>query len=282
MTDQNADNAAPEEPKDSSNKGMAIRAGMQAVGGAIPFAGGILSAIAGVWGEQEQKKAYEFLRAWIEMLEGEMREKQRVITEIITRVDLQNEEISKRVRSDEYQQLMRKAFRNWAGAESRQKQEYIRNVLSNAAAATLVSDDVVSLFIEWLQKYSEFHFAVIGAIYNHTGSTRADIWQRLGRQPVREDSAEADLFKLLIRDLSTGGVIRQERPTDYAGNFVKKSPPKTRGTPSRTMTSAFDDEEVYVLTALGKQFVHYAMTELVQKIEYQDTAEESPTASKAA
>ena len=282
MTDQNAGNSAPQEPEDSGNKGVAIRAGMQAVGGAIPFAGGVLSAIAGVWGEQEQKKAYEFLKAWIQMLECEMREKQRVITEIITRIDLQNEEIAKRVRSDEYQQLMRKAFRNWAGAESLRKQDYIRNVLSNAASATLVSDDVISLFIEWLQKYSEFHFAVIGAIFNHTGSTRSDIWQRLGRQPVREDSADADLFKLLMRDLSTGGVIRQERPTDYAGNFIKKTPPKTRGPVSRTTTSAFDDEDVYVLTALGQQFVHYAMTELVPMVEYQGTTEENPPANKAA
>lgn len=194
---------------------MAARAGIQAIGGAVPFAGGVLSAIAGIWGEQEQKKAYDFLKNWLKMIEDEVREKQRVITEIISRVDLQDEEISKRVRSDEYQSLLKKTFRNWAGAESRKKQDYIRNVLSNAAAGKFVSDDVVYLFIEWLQKYSEFHFSVIGAIYNHSGSTRADIWQRLGREAVREDSADADLFKLLIRDLSTGGVIRQHRETDY-------------------------------------------------------------------
>lgn len=41
-------------------------------------------------------------------------------------------------------------------------------------------------------------------------------------QTPREDSAEADLFKLLIRDLSTGGVIRQERDVNQLGQFVRK------------------------------------------------------------
>ena len=33
--------------------------------------------------------------------------------------------------------------------------------------------------------------------------------------------------------------------------------------------SAFDNEERYELTALGKQFVHYAMTELTLKLQYE-------------
>jgi hypothetical protein len=32
------------------------------------------------------------------------------------------------------------------------------------------------------------------------------------------------------------------------------------------MASAFDDEKEYELTELGKQFVHYTMTEFVPKI----------------
>ena len=32
------------------------------------------------------------------------------------------------------------------------------------------------------------------------------------------------------------------------------------------MKSAFDDKEQYVLTELGKQFVHYTMDELVSRI----------------
>jgi hypothetical protein len=88
--------------------------------------------------------------------------------------------------------------------ESRKKQEYVRNLLSNAAAAKFVSDDVVMLFLAWLNQYSESHFAVIAEIYKAPGITRAGIWDALGKDDVREDSAEADLFKLLVRDLSGG------------------------------------------------------------------------------
>jgi hypothetical protein len=169
---------------------------------------------------------------------------------------------------------MKKAFRNWSGTESAQKQEYIRNILCNAAGASMVSDDVVSLFIEWLQRYSEFHFAVIGEIYRNPGSTRAEIWDNLGKGSVREDSAEADLFKLLVRDLSTGGIIRQRRDTDNDGNFYTKQRVRAarRGTGQRVMKSAFDDSEDYFLTSLGQQFVHYAMNGLTVKITYQAAA----------
>jgi len=135
----------------------------------------------------------------------------------------------------------------------------------------VVSDDVVSLFVDWLQNYSEFHFVVIGELYHNPGATRGQIWSNLGKGTVREDSAEADLFRLLVRDLSAGGIIRQHRETDYAGNFIAKRPQSGRPASrvaGRTMKSAFDDGEQYELTALGQQFVHYAMTELTLKITY--------------
>jgi len=41
-----------------------------------------------------------------------------------------------------------------------------------------------------------------------------DIWNELYGDMPREDSAEEDLYRLLIRDPSTGGVIRQNRNTN--------------------------------------------------------------------
>ena len=79
------------------------------------------------------------------------------------------------------------------------------------------------------------------------------MWDSVHGESVREDSAEADLFKLLIRDLSTGGVIRQHRDTTADGQFVRRQPVRTpRGHASRTMKSAFDDKEQYELTELGR------------------------------
>lgn len=185
----------------------------------------------------------------------------------MSRLDMSNEGISNRVDSPEYQKLVRKAFRNWSGAESEAKQRVVRNILANAASARTTSDEVVSLFLDWIADYSEFHFEVISSIYNADGITRGGIWRKLQRPDVRENSADADLFKLLIRDLSTGGVIRQHREVDYAGNFVRK-PRQSAARGDTQLKSAFDDEEGYELTALGSQFVHYALNEITPKIAF--------------
>ena len=278
MSDDKPLAGIPELPEGAKG-GQAARGILNTASGAIPVLGGLLSAIAGVWSEREQERVNNFFEHWLQMLAAEMREKERTIIEIMARLDMRDEEVSKRIESPEYQALLRKAFRDWAGTESEEKRAFVRNVLANAGASKIVSDVVIKLFLQWIKDYSEFHFAVIGAIYNNAGITRGGVWRKLGRDEVREDSADADLFKLLFRDLSTGGIVRQHRETDYAGNFLakpsRKGPPLPKGT-ARPMKSAFDEDEQYELTALGDQFVHYAMTDLPPKLEFK--MDESKTA----
>lgn len=272
MTDEDA-NTKSDLPG-SGRKGQVARGAIQAIGGLIPFASGLFAAAAGAWSEEEQKQVNEFLLGLLQMVKDEVQEKHGTMLEIAARLDMHDEDIKQRIQSKEYQKLLKKAFRNWSGAESDKKREYVRNILSNAAAARVTTDEVVSLFLDWLHTYSEFHFAVIGDIYQHPGTTRKDIWSRVG-QPGRpkEVSAEADLFKLLIYDLSVGHVIRQHRETDYQGNFIPKERSKPiRGSGPKSITSAFDDEKQYELTSLGQQFVHYAMTDLPPKIEFHPDA----------
>lgn len=267
MSDDSS-NAGQDMPDDGV-VGKAARGALQVAGGAVPFVGGLLSAIAGAWSENEQAKVNKFFEQWVRMLQEEMKEKEATVIEIMSRVNLQDEKIAARVESKEFQSLVKKTFRDWAGAESEDKRVLIRNILSNAASSNLSSDDVVRMFIDWIGLYSELHFKVIGAIYNTNGISRGGIWRKIGKGAVREDSADADLYKLLIRDLSTGGVIRQHRDTDYNGNFIAKAPVKrSTGGQGRVLASAFDEEDQYELTELGKQFVHYAMTELTARIEY--------------
>ena len=177
----------------------------------MPFAGGILSAIAGAWSEQEQEKVNRFFEHWVQMLQDELKEKAETIVEIMARLDLRDETVAERVESKEYQSLVKKTFREWAGSESEKKRIYIRNILSNAAATRVSSDDVVRMYLDWIDTYSEMHFDVIAAIYNANGITRGEIWRKIGKGPVQEASADADLYKLLIRDLSMGSIIRQHR-----------------------------------------------------------------------
>ena len=276
--DKPSDNDPGDTPPTSGKVAKISRGALQVAGGAVPIAGGVLSAIAGAWSEAEQDRHNQFFEHWIRMLKDELKEKERTIFEIMARLDLQDEEIAKRVESTEYQSLVKKAFREWAGTESETKRQYVRNILTNAAASRVSDDDVVRLYLDWLENYSELHFQVIGAIYNSDGITRGEIWRKIGKGQVREDSAEADLYKLLFRDLSTGQIIRQHRETDYHGNFIAKTPERRpKGSGPKPMVSAFDDGEGYDLTELGKKFVHYAMTEVPPKIAFSD---ESPEPEK--
>lgn len=262
--------ASPSEP-DQTKGGQFIRGGLQILGGAIPWAGGLIAAAASIWSEKEQQKVNDFLQHCIQMIQDELKEKQETIAEVIQRLDMHDEKISNRVSSAEYQSLVKKALRDWVGAENENKREFIRNILANAAASTVTSDDVVRMFLEWIAKYSALHFQVIAKIYNNDGITRGEIWRQIGKGPVREDSADADLYKLLFRDLSTGGIVRQHRKVTYSGEFVRKARQgHSRGSGSDIMKSAFDEEDGYELTTLGKHFVHYAMTDLPLKIAYKD------------
>lgn len=266
-------------PKEGNATKIA-RGALEVIGGIVPFAGGFFSAAAGAWSDTEQDRVNKFFQQWIKMLEDEIREKERTILEIMARLDIHDEKIAERLESKEYQSLLKKTFREWSGAESEDKRTYIRNILVNAAASSMTSDEVVRLFIDWLKTYSELHFKVIAVIYKRgtNGVSRSGVWSGLGKVAVAENSADADLFKLLFRDLSTGGVIRQHREVDYYGNFVPKTPERRpKGSGPKPLTSAFDGEDSYELTELGKQFVHYAMTDLPLKIEYkasEDTSKE--------
>lgn len=234
--------------------------------GGVPVVGGVFGGAGGAWSESEQAHFNKVFAAWLKLQEAEVIEIGITIAEILTRLDLNDEKVRERIESPEYLKLIKKCFRDWSAAESEEKRVLVRNLLLNAASHRICSDDVVRMFIQWIDVYSEAHFAVIRHIYKNEGCTRAAIWAAVYSHAVREDSPEADLFKLLVQDLSTGHVIRQHREKDYYGRFMKAQP-KPRGEASSLMTSAFDNEKRYELTELGKQFVRYTMEGVMPLIE---------------
>lgn len=249
----------------SANKGPSFARFALAALGSVPFAGGALAGIGGAWSEKEQANINSVLQAWLKIQEEDLESIGKTLTEVMIRLDVQDEKVLTRIQSKEYLSLIKKCFRDWSASDSEDKRVLLRNLLSNAASSFLTHDDVIKLFIEWIAKYSDTHFKIIGIIYKAEGDTRYQIWNKLYGGRVREDSAEADLFKLIIQDLSMGHVIRQFRETDRNGNYIKQQARKSKNN-SPYLKSAFDNEKPYVLTELGKQFVHYTMNELVPKI----------------
>jgi hypothetical protein len=235
--------------------------------GSVPWVGGFIAASAALEGEREQQQVNELQQEWLDEHRGKLKDLGQTLLAILQRLESLGDDIEQRIQSEEYLGLVRKAFRVWDQSDTQEKRRLIQNLLTNAGGTPLTSDDVVRLFIQWIDYYHEAHFAVIRCIYKAPGCTRADMWTDVHGNEVREDSAEADLFKLLIRDLSTGSVIRQHRDTTGDGQFVRKAAVRRRkGMGTRIMKSAFDDVEQYELTELGNQFVHYTMNEVVRRI----------------
>lgn len=234
----------------------------------VPWVGGFIGALAASSGEADQQKVNELQQEWPDEHRQKLRDLAGTLIEIVDRLDSFGDEIRQRIESDDYLALVRRAFRTWDQADTQEKRVLVKNLLMNAGGTSLCPDDLVRLFIQWIDYYHEAHFGIIRTIFRDPGSTRSEIWRDLHAQEVRENSAEADLFKLLIRDLSTGGVIRQHRDTTADGQYLRKqSVRRPKGvSASRVMKSAFDDSEQYELTELGRQFVHYTMNEIVPRI----------------
>lgn len=231
--------------------------------GGIPWVGGFLTALTDLHFDDQPKNNLLYEK-WLEEHRTKMKLLGETLYEVVKKLNEFSEEINERLESEEYLQIVRKSFRTWDNADTFEKRELIRKLITNAGGQKIVADDLIRLFLDWLNLYHEIHFSVIKVIYQNQNATRSEIWQELNGANVREDSMEADLFKMLIRDLSMGGVIRQYRETDYNGNFVKQQRKKTYST--GILKSAFDDNEKYVLTDLGQNFVHYTMNELNTKI----------------
>lgn len=248
-----------QEPKPHANLRFYL-----AILGVLPWIGTLISASLQRWSEHEQGKTNAFFRGWLEEHDARFRMLEEVTGRITDAADRAGPAARERLNSEAFLPLARQGFRVWDRSETPDKRELIRRVLTNAACDSMSTDDFVRRFIEWIDQYNELHFRIVRTLFDAPGSTRAEIWDELHGVEVREDSAEADLFKLLIRDLSTGSVIRQHRETDLAGRFLRKKP--TRRKTSGVLKSAFDGKEKYVLTELGEHFVHYALNDDIPKL----------------
>ena len=229
----------------------------------IPWVGGFLSATADLDAEKAQGRVNALHQQWLELHHEKLEELGRTLAEIVGRLETLGELASERLEDESYLGLVAQGFRVWDESATEEKKKLVQRLLENAGGTTLCSDDVVRLFIDWIQQYHEIHFAVIRTIHRSPGVSRSEIWQDISGVEVRDDSAEADLFKLLIRDLSTGSVIRQARESDIYGRFYRK---RSREPQGEYLASPFDNTKPYVLTELGRQFVHYAMDEAIPRI----------------
>ncbi len=251
-----------------SSKGTYARFAMAALG-SIPWVGGVIAGGAALNAEREQGRVNENIDVWLKEHEDKIGHLFETLSAIASRVENLGDFAKERVQDEQYLQLVRKGFRTWDRAETEDKRTLVQHLLTNAAGSSVADDDIVRLFLDWIDRYHEAHFGIIRSIYKTPGITLLGIWREMGNpsEIPRENSSSADLYRMLIHDLSTGRVIRQERRVNSRGQFLKKPRGGRRAPSSDVMKSSFDDIDRYELTELGQEFVHYVLQDAVSRIE---------------
>lgn len=241
--------------------------------GSIPWVGGFIAGGAALHAEREQGRVNENIDTWMKEHERKIAALYETLSSIAQRIDVLGEDAKERIQQESYLELVRKGFRIWDRAETDDKRQLVQHLLTNAAGTSVTDDDTVRLFLDWIDRYHEAHFGIIRAVYQHRGITLRGIWREMGNSGdmPRENSSAADLFRMLIHDLSTGRVIRQERRTNSFGQFLKK-PRGSRGPSSNVLKSSFDDTDGHELSELGQEFIHYVLQDAVTRIDGGESA----------
>ncbi len=235
-----------------------------AVLGGIPWIGTLINAYSTLADEESDERYKKLMYLWVREHEEKLKEVFEMLAQIFTRFESFGNSVTARIESVEYLTLVRTTFRIWDKAETLEKKEMLKKLVTNAGALEIAEDDLIRLFLEWIDKYHEFHFMVIREVYKTPNITRAQIWLGLRDDFPREDSADAHLYKLLINDLSLGEVIFQVKGVTPDGQYLKNRPQKRN--PSQVHQTVFDDTKPYALTSLGMKFVHYVMDDLAPQL----------------
>lgn len=154
---------------------------------------------ASKWRAHSTRRSNALHTQWLEEHARKLANLRLTLESIVNRFQNLGAVVDERIQTEEYLSLVRRAFQVWDDASTDEKRRYVGNVLVNSAGTRICSDDVIRLFLDWLNLYHESHFAVIRQICSNRGITRYEIWDQIYGELPREDSAEADLFRMLIR-----------------------------------------------------------------------------------
>jgi predicted transcriptional regulator len=229
----------------------------------IPWVG-VLSAIGNIKAENDQDGINFFLRLWLQEHKEKIKELQITISDILGRLDTFGDEVRARIESPEYLALVRRTFRSWDQADTLEKRLMFKRLLMNAGAITLCPDDQVRLFISWIERYHESHFAVIKEVYQRGPISKGKIWDNIHSENRPSDnSSEAGLFGYLMRELNLGGIIHLDRETNASGQaYRSKRSSGQQSSKSDTLESPFEDSKQWTLSSLGREFVRYVMEDV--------------------
>lgn len=86
--------------------------------GSVPWVGGFIAATAALGADNDQRKVNQLQQEWLEEHRQKLSDLARTLVEIVDRLEALGDEIQRRIRSDAYLSLVRKAFRTWDQADT--------------------------------------------------------------------------------------------------------------------------------------------------------------------
>src|ERR1700688_3484956 len=144
-----------------SRKRQIFEALAMAALGSIPWVGGVVSAAASYADGKSQVERQDLLREWLQEHQAKLHELRATLEQMAMRLEGFGKEVEERITSEEYLMLVRKTFRLWDEADTQEKRRLLVQLITNSAGTRVCSDDVVRLFLDWVETYHEAHFAVI-------------------------------------------------------------------------------------------------------------------------
>jgi hypothetical protein len=144
--------------------------------GSIPWVGGVLSASATFKFDEAGVRQDNLRNQWLAEHQLRLQDLRTTLDEMLSRIESLGDEVEDRLESTEYLGLIRKTFREWDQVDTQEKRKLLIQLITNAAGLRICSDDILRLFLDWINTYHEAHFAVIREIYKNPGPTRYDIW----------------------------------------------------------------------------------------------------------
>ena len=120
--------------------------------GGIPWVGGLVSGIASLKDVERQAEITEIQRQWLETYASKLLDLGQMLADITTRLDHFGDEVQERIESEEYLGIVQSGFRAWDRAETQEKKDLLSKLLSNAGATNIAPDDLVRIFIEWIDQ----------------------------------------------------------------------------------------------------------------------------------
>lgn len=213
----------------------------------IPWVGGFLSTAANLRRIEARMQVNQLHRQWLEEHRVKMNRLGQTLLAIMQRLETFGEEANTRLESDIFLEVVRQGFRLWDQADNEEKRQLITRLLINAGVASVEAFERIRLYQDWIARYHAAHFGLIRVIHQRLGHTLEKPEKEPAAMQNGNLNAAVEWQALLLRDLEAGGVIRQQKTTEAH---------------SASMTA-----EDFELTALGRQFVHLTMNELVPRVD---------------